>query len=120
MSLAGIDLVVIKNVDNLVSPAKLDVGQHAQAMIYSVTDGEKNRSVFRVCKVKVVIKTDFLPLLDRDRFYSSFETANPQATIIPTSAQAPSPSSPIETAPKRGGKSAHSKWRERAMTVLGH
>ena len=40
LDLGPLDLVVIENVGNLVCPAEFDVGEHAKAMVYSVTEGE--------------------------------------------------------------------------------
>jgi len=39
LDLPGLDLVIIENVGNLVCPAEFDVGEHAKAMVYSVTEG---------------------------------------------------------------------------------
>ena len=39
LDLARLDLVIIENVGNLVCPAEFDVGEHAKAMVYSVTEG---------------------------------------------------------------------------------
>ncbi|MEJ7585395.1 MAG: hydrogenase nickel incorporation protein HypB, partial [Acidimicrobiales bacterium] len=36
-----LDLLLIENVGNLVCPAEFDVGQHARAMVYAVTEGEE-------------------------------------------------------------------------------
>ena len=41
LPLADLDLVVIENVGNLVCPAEFDVGEHARAMVFSVTEGEE-------------------------------------------------------------------------------
>ncbi len=40
LDLPALDLVIIENVGNLVCPAEFDVGEHAKAMVYSVTEGE--------------------------------------------------------------------------------
>src|SRR5471032_2546740 len=37
LPLADLDVVVIENVGNLVCPAEFDVGEHARAMVFSVT-----------------------------------------------------------------------------------
>jgi len=37
------DLLVIENVGNLVCPAEFDVGQHARAMVYAITEGEEKQ-----------------------------------------------------------------------------
>ena len=41
LRLAELDLVLIENVGNLVCPAEFDVGEHARAMIFSITEGEE-------------------------------------------------------------------------------
>ena len=40
LDLPALDLVIIENVGNLVCPAEFEVGEHAKAMVYSVTEGE--------------------------------------------------------------------------------
>ena len=61
---------LIENVGNLVCPAEFDVGQHARAMVYAVTEGEekplKYPVMFRAVDVVVVNKIDLLPHLDFD------------------------------------------------------
>ena len=51
-------------------PAEFDVGQHARAMVYAVTEGEekplKYPVMFRAADVVVVNKIDLLPHLDFD------------------------------------------------------
>ena len=70
LSLVDLDLLIIENVGNLVCPAEFDVGQHARAMVYAVTEGEekplKYPVMFRACDVIVVNKIDLLPDLDFD------------------------------------------------------
>ena len=65
-----LDLVLVENVGNLVCPAEFDVGEHARAMIYSVTEGEdkplKYPVMFRSADVVLVNKIDLLPHLDFD------------------------------------------------------
>ncbi len=86
-------LVIIENVGNLVCPAEFDVGQHAKAMVYSVTEGEekplKYPVMFRAADVVVVNKVDLLPHLDfdLDAFLANLRDINPGATVIQTSAR---------------------------------
>ena len=40
LDLPALDVVIIENVGNLVCPAEFEVGEHAKAMVYSVTEGE--------------------------------------------------------------------------------
>jgi Ni2+-binding GTPase involved in maturation of urease and hydrogenase len=39
--LDALDLVVIENAGNLVRPAEFDVGQHARAIVFAITEGEE-------------------------------------------------------------------------------
>jgi hydrogenase nickel incorporation protein HypB len=71
LPLAELDLLVVENVGNLVCPAEFDVGEHARAMVCSVTEGEdkplKYPVMYRAADVVVVNKVDLLPHLDLDR-----------------------------------------------------
>ncbi len=70
LNLEPLDLVVIENVGNLVCPAEFDVGEHAKAMVYSVTEGEdkplKYPVMFRSVDVVLLNKIDLVPHLDAD------------------------------------------------------
>ena len=87
--------IVIENVGNLVCPAELDVGEHARAMVFSVTEGEEKPLeypvMFRSADMVVVNKVDLLPYLDfdldLDLFLSNLADVNPGATVIRTSAR---------------------------------
>jgi hydrogenase nickel incorporation protein HypB len=65
-----LDLLFIENVGNLVCPSSYDLGEHARAVLLSVTEGEdkpiKYPSMFRAADVLVITKTDLLPHLDYD------------------------------------------------------
>lgn len=93
LPLDEIDLLFIENVGNLVCPAEFDVGEHAKAMVYSVTEGEekplKYPVMFRAADVVVVNKVDLLPHLDfdLDAFLANLRDINPGATVIQTSAR---------------------------------
>ena len=93
LPLSSLDLVVIENVGNLVCPAEFDVGEHARAMVFSVTEGEekplKYPVMFRSADVVVVNKVDLLPYLDfdLDLFLSNLADVNPGATVVRTSAR---------------------------------
>jgi len=92
LPLHDLDLLVIENVGNLVCPAEFDVGQHARAMVFSVTEGEekplKYPVMFRACDVVVVNKVDLLPHLDfdLDRFVHNVRDVNPAALLLFVSA----------------------------------
>ena len=70
LELSTLDLVIIENVGNLVCPAEFDVGEHAKAMVYSVTEGEdkplKYPVMFRAVDVVLLNKIDLVPHLDVD------------------------------------------------------
>jgi hydrogenase nickel incorporation protein HypB len=93
LPLAELDLLVVENVGNLVCPAEFDVGEHAKAMVYAVTEGEekplKYPVMFRAADVVVVNKIDLLAHLefDLDVFLANLSTVNPQATVIQASAR---------------------------------
>ena len=80
---------LIENVGNLVCPAEFDVGQHARAMVYAVTEGEekplKYPVMFRAVDVVVVNKIDLLPHLDvdLDRFLGYLHGVNPDGAGDP-------------------------------------
>lgn len=93
LPLAELDLVLIENVGNLVCPAEFDVGEHARAMIYSVTEGEdkplKYPVMFRSADIVLVNKVDLLPHLDMDLdlFERNLRAVNPHVPAIRTSAR---------------------------------
>jgi len=93
LPLADLDLLIIENVGNLVCPAEFDVGAHARAMVYSVTEGEekplKYPVMFRSTDLVVVNKIDLIPHLDYDLdlFYANLEKVNPGVRVIEASAR---------------------------------
>ncbi|MBB3606324.1 hydrogenase nickel incorporation protein HypB [Mycolicibacterium sp. BK556] len=93
LDLPVLDLVIIENVGNLVCPAEFDVGEHAKAMVYSVTEGEdkplKYPVMFRSVDVVLLNKIDLVPHLDVDinTYIARIREVNPTATILPVSAR---------------------------------
>lgn len=93
LDLVGLDLVVIENVGNLVCPAEFDVGEHARAMVYSVTEGDdkprKYPVMFRSVDIVLLNKIDLLRYLDTDTdtYIAAVREVNPTATILPVSAR---------------------------------
>lgn len=93
LPLDQIDLLLIENVGNLVCPAEFNVGEHAKAMVYAVTEGEekplKYPVMFRAADVVVVNKIDLLPHLDFDLdvFLANLHAVNPRARVIRASAR---------------------------------
>jgi hydrogenase nickel incorporation protein HypB len=93
LNLAALDLVIIENVGNLVCPAEFDVGEHAKAMVYSVTEGEdkplKYPVMFRSVDVVLLNKIDLVPHLDVDvdTYIAHVREVNATAEILPVSAR---------------------------------
>ena len=93
LDLQTLDLVIIENVGNLVCPAEFDVGEHARAMVYSVTEGEdkplKYPLMFSRVHVILLNKIDLLPHLDVElqAFLDTIAQTNPRARVIPVSAR---------------------------------
>jgi len=67
-SIGALDVFVIENVGNLVCPAIYDLGQAANVVALSVTEGEdkplKYPTMFRAADLVVLTKIDLLPHLD--------------------------------------------------------
>jgi len=93
LDLPALDLVIVENVGNLVCPAEFDVGEHAKAMVYSVTEGEdkplKYPVMFRSVDVVLLNKIDLVPHLDVDvdAYIAHVREVNATATILPVSAR---------------------------------
>jgi hydrogenase nickel incorporation protein HypB len=93
LDLRNLDLVIVENVGNLVCPAEFDVGEHAKAMVYSVTEGEdkplKYPVMFRSVDVVLLNKIDLVPHLDVDvdTYIAHIRKVNAKATILPVSAR---------------------------------
>jgi hydrogenase nickel incorporation protein HypB len=79
LPLAGIDLLFIENVGNLVCPASFDLGQHLNVTLLSVTEGDdkpaKYPVIFRASDLVVLSKTDLLGVME------DFEPARAAAAL---------------------------------------
>ncbi len=68
LPLAGLDLLFIENVGNLVCPASFDLGQHLNVTLLSVTEGDdkpaKYPVIFRASDLVVLSKTDLLEIME--------------------------------------------------------
>jgi hydrogenase nickel incorporation protein HypB len=68
LDLAGLDIVFIENVGNLVCPASFDLGQHHNVTLLSVPEGDdkpaKYPVMFRAADLVLLSKSDLLPVLD--------------------------------------------------------
>src|SRR5271168_762242 len=68
LPLAGVDLLFIENVGNLVCPAAFNLGQHLNVTLLSVTEGDdkpaKYPVIFRASDLVVLSKADLLDVMD--------------------------------------------------------
>ncbi|MCC7499478.1 MAG: hydrogenase nickel incorporation protein HypB [Bryobacterales bacterium] len=68
--LAGLDLLLIENVGNLVCPTSYDLGEEAKIVLLSVTEGEdkplKYPGIFSRASLMVLTKIDLLPYVPFD------------------------------------------------------
>ena len=90
---AGLDLVILENVGNLVCPAEFDTGAHLNLMILSVPEGHdkplKYPLIFTVCDALIINKIDVLPYFDFDmeKVVEYARMRNPKLEIFPISAK---------------------------------
>jgi len=70
IELAGLDLLVIENIGNLVCPAAWNLGEDTRIVVVSTTEGDdkpaKYPQMFAASEVMVVNKLDLLPYVDYD------------------------------------------------------
>ena len=70
LDLAGIDLLVIENVGNLVCPAEFALGEDAKAVVLSIAEGDdkplKYPLIFKESAAALLNKVDILPYTDFD------------------------------------------------------
>jgi hydrogenase nickel incorporation protein HypB len=91
LDLAGIELLVVENVGNLVCPAEFTIGEDAKVMISSVAEGDdkplKYPLMFQVSSVLLLNKIDLLPHVqfDVERFRADALKVNPRLEIMPIS-----------------------------------
>lgn len=68
IDLAGLDILFIENVGNLVCPASFDLGQHRNIVLLSITEGDdkpaKYPVIFRVADLVLLTKMDLAPVMD--------------------------------------------------------
>src|SRR5512141_2031105 len=89
----ALDYLFIENVGNLVCPAVYDLGQLANVVALSVTEGEdkplKYPVMFRKADLVLLTKVDLLPHLDVDvtAIEKALEATMPEPRVIPVSAR---------------------------------
>lgn len=68
LKLAGLDILFIENVGNLVCPASFDLGQHKNVVLLSTTEGEdkpaKYPVMFKNADLMLITKIDLLAVLE--------------------------------------------------------
>ena len=94
LPLAGLDLLFIENVGNLVCPASFDLGQHRNVILLSVTEGDdkpaKYPVMFRAADLVVLSKIDLLEVLgdfDPARAAAALRALGRDAPMIRTAAR---------------------------------
>ncbi|MGB5135238.1 MAG: hydrogenase nickel incorporation protein HypB [Prochlorococcaceae cyanobacterium] len=89
---AGLDILWVENVGNLVCPAEFEVGEHRKVALLSVTEGDdkplKYPVMFREAHCVLITKTDLLPYLpvQLERIEAHIRQVNPRCAVIPVSA----------------------------------
>lgn len=93
LDLAGIDLLIVENVGNLVCPASFQLGTHKNVLVASVPEGDdkpyKYPGMYRGIDALVINKIDLLPYLTFDMAYfrRGIAMLNPGLVTFPLSCQ---------------------------------
>lgn len=93
LDLAGIDLLIVENVGNLVCPASFQLGTHKNVLVASVPEGDdkpyKYPGMYRGVDALVINKIDLLPYLTFDMAYfrRGIAMLNPGLVTFPLSCQ---------------------------------
>ena len=91
--LAGLDLLFLENVGNLVCPSSYDLGEQLRVVLMSVTEGEdkplKYPTIFNSADLVVITKADLAEAtgFDREQALRSIEAVRPGVEILETSAR---------------------------------
>jgi len=91
LALAGIKVLIIENVGNLVCPSNYDLGEAFKVVVASTTEGDdkplKYPAMFRNASVLIINKIDLLPYVnsDVDTLQSNALAINPALTVFRTS-----------------------------------
>ena len=90
--LAGVDLLLVENVGNLVCTAGFDLGEHLRIVLLSVTEGDdkliKYPAIFQRSDALVITKTDLLPYTNfrLDLAAERMRQLAPEASVFTVSA----------------------------------
>ena len=90
---AGLDLLILENIGNLVCPAEFDTGAHKSVTILSVPEGDdkplKYPLMYEVSDVVLINKIDALDYFDfdLDKAKQRVLKLNPNAVFFPISAK---------------------------------
>ncbi|NBD31576.1 MAG: hydrogenase nickel incorporation protein HypB [Cyanobacteria bacterium] len=93
INLAGVQLLFIENVGNLVCPAAYDLGENIRVVLLSATEGEdkplKYPTVFKTADVVILNKMDIAEVVgfNRDLAMQNIQKIAPQAEILELSAR---------------------------------
>jgi len=93
--LAGLDLLFIENVGNLVCPASYDLGESLRCVLMSVTEGEdkprKYPTIFHGSDLAVLTKIDLAAAVEFDRgaAEASIQAVRPGMPVVTASARRP-------------------------------
>jgi len=88
LPIAGLDVVFVENVGNLVCPASYDVGTHFNVVLLSVPEGDdkpaKYPVMFRTADVLLITKCDLLPYFDFsiEKAVREARKLNPKVDVI--------------------------------------
>ena len=94
LDLAGVDLLVIENVGNLVCTAGFDLGEHLRIVVLSISEGDdkavKYPAIFQGSDALFVTKIDLLPHSDfsMERIMADMRRLAPEAAVFEVSALA--------------------------------
>lgn len=90
---AGIDLMIIENVGNLVCPVEFNLGEHYKIAVLSITEGDdkplKYPLIFKESAAVVLNKIDLLDFTDvnMQNLQKDILSINPEIKIFPVSAR---------------------------------
>jgi hydrogenase nickel incorporation protein HypB len=93
LDLAGVRVLFIENVGNLVCPAEFDLGEELRVVLLATTEGEdkplKYPPIFKSAQVVLLTKTDVAEVLGFSRAVAieNIRRVAPQAKLIEVSAR---------------------------------